>query len=435
FSDLTSGITLILLLLASNFIQYISVDGGQSHAWIFPLYVYLLYATIKWHERPGILWAAFIGLIIGLATISRPTEAIMIFIPMFWNTQSKELSKQKWQLVRNYKHHLIYVAVFGLIGIMPQLIYWKIVTGSFVYDVGSKWDFLTPHLRVLTGWEKGWLIYTPVTLFFIAGLFFIRKFSFRYSVLIFCLANIYIIISWHDWKYGGSYSTRALTQSYPVFALPLAAFVEYISRKKWKYLFYVAGGYLLFVNLFQIRQYNNTVLHFYDMNRQYYSRIYLNPAPTPLDMSLLDTKDWIRNEKNFKKEEIFHSGNILNIEAKPGADYLLVQKELIQSDYLKIEASIRVSEGFYGSYLVAELCSNDSVKLNKIRLFNPISQRGQINQYEFYVKVPDDFIESEFKLFIQNQDYFNGSVHKLRITGFSSTNKSILYPWLSLTSL
>ena len=95
FSDLTTAITLILLLLATNFIQYASVDNAMSHAYIFPLYVLLLYFTLKWHHKPTAIWASLTGYIIGLATICRPTEAVMLFIPLLWNTHTKESAKEK----------------------------------------------------------------------------------------------------------------------------------------------------------------------------------------------------------------------------------------------------------------------------------------------------------------------------------------------------
>ena len=147
FDDLSVSISLILLFLATNLIQYICVDGGLSHAYIFPLYVLVLFATIKWHEKPSAIWASLLGLIIGLATICRPTEAIMVFIPLLWATQNKEAKTEKWALVKRYKRHIYFALAFGVIGILPQLIYWKMTSGSFIYNVGSSWRFFTPFFR------------------------------------------------------------------------------------------------------------------------------------------------------------------------------------------------------------------------------------------------------------------------------------------------
>src|ERR1044071_5193064 len=74
FTDQAVALSILLLCLATNFIQYAAIHNGMSHAFIFPLYVLVLYNTIKWHARPSVLWAAATGYIIGLATICRPTE-------------------------------------------------------------------------------------------------------------------------------------------------------------------------------------------------------------------------------------------------------------------------------------------------------------------------------------------------------------------------
>ena len=61
FSDLSVGLSLILMFLATNLVQYIPIEAGLSHAYIFPLYVLLLYVTIKWHEQPKLQYACFAG--------------------------------------------------------------------------------------------------------------------------------------------------------------------------------------------------------------------------------------------------------------------------------------------------------------------------------------------------------------------------------------
>lgn len=272
----------ILMLLATNAIQYISVDSGQSHAYIFPLYVLILYLTLKWHKEASILVSLFIGLIVGLAAICRPTEAIMILIPILWNAHSKQVWIEKWKLIHTKPNLIIAAILGGFIGILPQLVYWKNVTGSWVYDVGSKWDFLSPHFRVLFGGEKGWFIYTPITILFVIGFWFLKVKPFRWSVIVFCLCNIYIIIAWHDWRYGGSFSTRALMQSYPIFLLAFAAFSEWIFQKRnLRFVMLIIGFYCLMLNLFQIYQYNAGILKFDGMNFEKYREIYLNPNARP----------------------------------------------------------------------------------------------------------------------------------------------------------
>ncbi|MDX1653103.1 MAG: glycosyltransferase family 39 protein [Brumimicrobium sp.] len=226
YSPLTIGFTLLFLGFTSNLIQYSSIDGAMSHSFIFPLYALVLYLTMRWHKNPKRITALLLGAVIGLAVISRPTEIIMIFIPLLWNFSNKEERKKKWQLVHHNRSHVILALVGGLLAMAPQFIYWKYTTGGWIFNVGSKWYFLNPWFRVLVGPEKGWFLYTPVAILMVLGLFFMKRKPFSVSATVFIVLNIWIIIAWSDWTYGASYSTRPLVHSYPVFALPLAALLS-----------------------------------------------------------------------------------------------------------------------------------------------------------------------------------------------------------------
>lgn len=355
-----------------------------------------------------------------MATICRPTEAVMLFIPLLWGIHSKASATAKWQMVRQHRLHILFAIAGGLVGIMPQMLYWKSATDKWIYDVGSAWDFLTPHLRVLAGWEKGWFIYTPVTIFFIAGLFFIRKYHFHRAVLWFCILNIYIVISWRDWQYGGSYSTRALVQSYPVFALALAACVQHIRTQKYSWLMYPVGIYLLVVNLFQLEQYADTILHYRDMNCKYYSAIYLDAHPTPADMSLLDHDEILNNVKEYKLQPLVNISKDTIIRFSQGGTGMLLDTQLTpnpdQHNWLIIKANIYAYDGYWNGYLNATLTRGDSVKHARIRLFNPISKEREYNNYELHVHVPEYFSQSTVKVFIsRDEGHFDGTIRQAAV--------------------
>ncbi len=419
FDDNTVAIVFPLLVLASNCIQSVSVDTGMSHAPIFPLYVVVIYLTIKWHSNPSGMLAFAVGYVIGLATISRPTEAIMLFIPLLWNTQTKSDAQVKWSQVQNHLPHVAFAVVGGFIGVLPQLLYWKHATGSFVYDVGSKWVFLNPYFRVLFGWEKGWFIYTPVTLFFVLGLLFIKKYPFAKSVWWFCTLNIYIILSWSDWKYGGSYATRALVQSYPVFAFGLAAFIYRALVSKLRWLFLIVACYLTVVNLFQVYQYNKTIIHSYKMNAAYYKRIYLNFSPTPLDMSLLDTDDFIYNEEEYSKDTILEYDTIWHLKPSYNEPVQLAafNRAANKMDtWVKVESVIYGEQWLWGSYLQVTSACNDSVKLNRIHLSNALVKEGKDNTYAFYYKLPELEGEQQVSVSLISEVGFVGDIKRVTIT-------------------
>ncbi|HRH03818.1 MAG TPA: hypothetical protein PLN13_12820 [Bacteroidia bacterium] len=259
FSDAITATTLLLLFFTSNLPQYISIDGAMSHSWIFSMYCMLLWFTYKWHEKPSIGFAFAIGLIGGIATISRPTELILLFIPLLWGCESKIQARQKWEMVQQNYAHVVIALTGALVGVLPQLIYWKYVSGSFVYDVGSKWYFLNPWFRVLFGFHSGWLIYTPITLLFIIGFWFMNMYPFKKSVLVFCILNFWIITAWSDWKYGVSYAGRALSQGSAVYSLTLASFISSYYSPKRKYWMLLIAVVLTCINFYQLKIYNSGI--------------------------------------------------------------------------------------------------------------------------------------------------------------------------------
>jgi hypothetical protein len=424
FSDAVTALTLFSIILATNAIQYISIDNAQSHAPIFLLYCIILWLTQKWHEKPAFSVAFFAGYVIGLATISRPTEAIMVLIPILWSTHTKEAAAEKWQLVKNNLPMVYVAAIGGIIGILPQLIYWQYVTGFFIYDVGSAWRFLSPFFRVLFGFEKGWFIYTPVTIFFIIGFFYLKNYPFKKAVLWFCMLNIWIIISWSDWKYGGSYATRALMQSYPVFALAFAAFIQKYWLGSNRYLMGVIAAFLIGLNLFQIQQYNKTVLHYYDMNRAYYSEIFMNPKVSALQKSLLDNADWVEDEGAYTKtlldtiEQAF--------EYRTGIDTILplYQKkfDVSQTSFLKVSLQLKGKNGLGGAYLNCVLTTDSEEKKTHVRLSYPEVKYNEFNEYSFYIEKPAHYKEANVVLFLTTNSEIDFECKELKIEGLAKAN-------------
>lgn len=424
FDDKVTAITILLVALATNLPQYVSVDAGMTHSFLFALYSFQLLVTILWYREPKAHWAFVIGLLIGLAAITRPTDAVMLLIPLLWNEPDKSSSKAKWRLVGEHKLHILIAGLGLFIGVLPQLVYWKYVTGGWVYDVGSKWVFLDPFWRVLFGWTNGWLIYTPVVIFFFVGLFLMKGRPFKRSVIVFFIINTWIIISWFDWRYGATYSCRALVQSYPLLALSFASAVAWFLQSRWRYAFFLLSIYLLSVNLFQIYQYDKGIIYFKEMNRLYYQAVYLNAHPTPIDISLLDTDERLHHEENYQKRRLyilrdstlfFHPG-VHELASIALSDYC----RNAQRDYwLRVDLNGSDTEGLWDTYLNGTLTMPDTTRTSKIRFFNILNEHQKQTRVSFYQHIVPPFTKGTFQLSLSNSGDHKIKVDSLAIHLFS----------------
>jgi hypothetical protein len=211
---------------------------------------------------------------------------------------------------------------------------------------------------------------------------------------------------------------------YPVFALPLAAFIDRFNVKRMKYLFFILGIYLITVNLFQLRQYNQTILHYRDMNRKYYFSIYLNPYPSPLDMSLLDTNDRLCSERHYRKTVLFNADTSIKTTIPEYSEKVLFESKIGNNNvniapndaWIKVEMRIKLNNpGIWGCYISSELKVADSIKINSIRMINPITKAGQENDYAFDIEIPPYFNNSNFKLFIRSSSLLDIDIKKISI--------------------
>jgi hypothetical protein len=234
FKQRIVALTLLLITVGTNYLNYTAIDGAMTHNTIFTLYALLLLVTHRFYLKPSFLLALIIGSCIGLAALTRPTEIVAALIPLLWWQQ--KVSSQQVSRLSFYKRHwpkfLLAVLVMGLIGAL-QLLYWKYVSGDWlVYSYqDQRFDWLSPHLNQgFFSYKAGWLIYTPLMLFALIGFvpLFQKSRSLFLPVFVHSLLFIYVTFSWSVWWYGGSLGQRAMVQAYAVLAFPLAALLAAI---------------------------------------------------------------------------------------------------------------------------------------------------------------------------------------------------------------
>lgn len=280
YEKFTTAVTLLILGVGTNLYCYIVHDPLMSHAYSFFLFSAFLVLIYKWYELPGIWKATGLGAVGGLIALVRPTNIIIVIAFFLYGIQSfgdlkrrLTLFKQKWI------HLLVMVAFAGLIWV-PQLLYWKQVTGQYLYYsyAHEKFYWGSPHIMdVLFGYRKGWLIYTPLMFMAVIGLFILTQKAkeWKWTLWVFFPLNIYIVSSWWCWWYGGSFGQRPLVDSYPLMAIPLAATLRVILKSR-PIVQNVSGFVFLFfihLNMFQTWQYSTSLLHYESMTKKAYWKL------------------------------------------------------------------------------------------------------------------------------------------------------------------
>jgi hypothetical protein len=276
-SDFASALTILSLSIGTNLFYYTSVEGPMSHAWLFMLYAALLYCTIRLNESGGkSKYFYFISLLSGVMVLCRPTEIVVIIIVLLYGIRSiKDFIAHFRKLVIPYHRSalgiLLFVAPFFL-----QMCYWKDVTGTWLYYSYQEYGFFFDSPMIVDGlfsYRKGWLVYTPLASFFLFGfiLLYKRQRQLFWPIIVWCVANIYITFSWCIWWYGGSFGMRALIQGTALLSINMALLYDFALRN-YRYFFWVIilGFYFIRLNLFQTRQFLNSLIHWDSMTKDAY---------------------------------------------------------------------------------------------------------------------------------------------------------------------
>lgn len=179
----------------------------------------------------------FLGLVLGLAILVRPSEVMMTLVPVLWGLTSWRAVQQRLSSLVTYWRQwgLLLVAMAGVASL--QLIYWRIVTGYWTLDFypNETFDFAHPHIiKGLFGSDKGWFVCSPALLFAVFGLWSLRHYvpAALPPLLVVVPIVVYVTFSWHD---GGGFGARPLISMYGLLSLPIASVLERARSSAWRW--------------------------------------------------------------------------------------------------------------------------------------------------------------------------------------------------------
>lgn len=277
-----SCITLLCIVLGTNMFNYVITEPGMSHVYSFFLFSCFIYCAICWHAKRSLFLALVIGIIFGLISLVRPTNALIILFLFLYEVKTIKGLRERIRLFWLTKSQWILAIFLSILVWVPQMLYWKTITGSYLYfSYGTKERFFFDNPHIIEGlfsFRKGWLIYSPIMIMAIIGLIImlIKKHKLSLTLTSFMVINIYIIFSWWCWWYGGGFGSRPLIESYALLSLPFAFSLEmFLSTKYTRYLVLILIPSLVALNHFQIYQYRRNIIHWDSMSKKAYFTSFL----------------------------------------------------------------------------------------------------------------------------------------------------------------
>ena len=284
FSDGVTAATLLALLLGTNLYHYATFDSAYSHAYSFVLFGTFMWLTAAWYDRADTRTSVLLGVTAGLIVLVRHTNALFILVFLLYGIGAGETVSAAARRLWQSRAQLARIAATATLVIAPQLLIYYQATGhAFVSsygDLGFNWT--SPQVAaVLFGVRKGLFFWSPLLLIAVGGLVLLARASRPASAFvlpgaIFLLVNTYLIASWWDWQFGGSYGHRGFVDALPVFALGLAAAFERAGRSSVARvtLGVVVLG-LVSLSIFQMLQYWHGIIAFNDTTWQDYRELFL----------------------------------------------------------------------------------------------------------------------------------------------------------------
>lgn len=299
FSLLVSSLSLICIALGTNLYNYSAGHLTLSHGYSYFLITLFLYCFIKWKETQSNKTFYLLAFLFGLIYLIRPVNGIIILLVLLWNIHKKSYFRHLGQLIlKNYKQIIFSILIIFLV-VLPQLCYWKYVTGQWFFDsyIGEHFYWSRPMIyEFLFSYRKGWLLYSPMILIAFLG-FFIKKVQLNFilpQILIIIIVAVWINSCWWCWWFGGSFGSRVMVDFYGLIAIPMALLIEYIFEKHFmlKFITILTFSFLIYLNYYQTWLVRIGFLHWDSMSKEVYWELFLKRSLPDNYEQLLDHPDY-----------------------------------------------------------------------------------------------------------------------------------------------
>jgi len=309
-NDLVTSMTLFAIVAGTNLWYYASFEAPLSHAYSFSLIAIFLRNVLKYYKNPSLVTAIAIGLLTGLISLIRPNNGLVVLLFIFYGISGIKTLNERMHFFLKYYVHIIMMILGTVLVWFPQMIYWHMQTGHWLYfSYAENGAFFFQNPQIINGlfsFRKGWFLYTPLMLVATLAIPLTWKYarSFTIPITLFVILNIYIVLSWWCWWYGGCFGQRAFIDSYAIMAIPLALLLKWIaSQLFWRKIAIGSIVFLTFtMSIVHTTQYYYGAIHWDSMTREAYRESFGHIRPGPNFWQLIKAPDYdkaLKGEKEY----------------------------------------------------------------------------------------------------------------------------------------
>jgi hypothetical protein len=237
FSPIVQYLTLFFVYIGTNLFYYTVNDGSMSHVYSFFLFALFLFSLIRFLNSRKYGYFLLMVVAGSFAVVTRPTNILLFSLFFLWDLTSFRsfVDRLKWFFKPAYL--ITFIGVLFLV-VLPQLLYWKYLHGSYIaYTYGEEGFTNWKNPYVLEIWFSplnGLFTYTPLVLLMIAGMIrmIVKRFPNGWVTLILFLIISYICGAWQIWYFGCSFGQRSFVEYFAILAVPLGFLISWALQHK-----------------------------------------------------------------------------------------------------------------------------------------------------------------------------------------------------------
>lgn len=359
----------------------------MSHVYSFSMMSIFLWGFDKYLSSEKKKFLFLISFLAGIIILIRPINVLFLWLPLLVNVSSSNELKSRVLLFLKPLPLIIMFSVICLI-FLPQLMYYKFISGHFFYYSYTNEGFtniLSPKiLEVLFSPMNGLFLYTPFYfIFIISSLFLIFKKNINGFIGLFVfLLMLFISATWWCWSWGCGYSIRPFVDVLPLLLLSLVPIVQYFIKKTSKTFVFISFIFIFYFSYSNVvfslhysrcfmgsewdwKEYNDmmSLNNVFPYNTKMYSAIFNPVKANPIkirtsDGGYLNSADGGKIIVNYKNHENTSNSDCFSL--------------------ISIEESVCALIDFNGNYVCSDLHLNGML----------IASRSQIGFWEKFILQP-----------------------------------------------